>query len=387
MFCDNQHPCRLVYLHHVCCFMFVASPQECTWNFAEMRPSVGEMLLELDAARDHAFRGIGSTLHMHNKVRISLCTAVMRRWPNACTAIIFNCCILWEYRFQVTLNVVGFGEDNDALSWLSFYARPALANGLLFLASGGSAGLRATRHGTAAGPHMPSMRSLLPAATQGEALPPCAAVDKDNAELMTTWHASYAKNSSHELASYVADNVWEWKEEDGPQILCNIDGDNFVTRMFPQAVARVYVERCFDMGYCIQASSACCWGSTGRLCYMRTVFDLLGGYDVAGTQPMGYQDIDMRDRVRSNAAWAASSTATIACPTGGFPKNRTITLGVSEIGGALPNDTRVREADRGSQKVLHTGTSVADRGTWGRMNKANAKLMKDRLEAGQLIRN
>ena len=110
------------------------------------------MLLELDVARDNAFKGVASTLYLRESVKIMLCSAVMNRWHNACTAILYNCCVFWEFRFQVSLNVVGFGEDNDALSWLSFYARPAIAYGLLFLASGGSAGARALARGIRGGP-------------------------------------------------------------------------------------------------------------------------------------------------------------------------------------------------------------------------------------------
>ena len=368
------------------CHSVVVICQDCAWNFAEMRPSVGEMLLELDVARDNAFNGVASTLHMHETVKIMLCSAVMRRWHNACTAILYNCCILWEFRFQVTLNVVGFGEDNDALSWLSFYARPAIANGLLFLASGGSAGARALSRKVGQGPHLQDLHSVHPEGPEGEALPPYLEGAPGGHQPLKTWHASFAKNASHEVACYCADKVWTW-DKDMPQILCNLDGDNFVTRMFPQAVARVFALRSYDMSCCIQASSACCVGSAGRLCYMRIAFESLGGYDATGTQPMGYQDIDMRDRIRTYTAWATSSSTHVPCPQGGFPKSRTMTLGIAEVGGALPNDTRVREEDRGSQKVLHTGVEVANRGVWGKMNRGNATLMKERLANGEVMRN
>ena len=369
-----------------CCCHAVVLRQDCTWNFPEMRPSVGEMLLELDVARDNAFKGVASTLYLHEGVKIMLCSAVMNRWHNACTAILYNCCVLWEFRFQVSLNVVGFGEDNDALSWLSFYARPAIAYGLLFLASGGSAGARALAAGIRGGPYEQELQSVQPEGPQGEALPPYLVAGDGCPQPLRTWHASLAKNTSHEVACYCADNIWRWTE-DMPQIICNLDGDNFVTRAFPQAVARVFAQRDYDMSCCIQASSACCVGTTGRLCYMRVTFEQLGGYDATGTEPMGYQDIDLRDRVRTFTAWATSSTAHVSCPQGGFPKSRTATLGVTEIGGALPNDTRVREHDRGSQKVLHTGVPVANRGVWGKMNRANANLMKERLANGEVVRN
>jgi hypothetical protein len=323
---------------------------------------------------------------MHESVKIMLCSAVMRRWHNACTAILYNCCVLWEFRFQVTLNVVGFGEDNDALSWLLFYARPAIAHGLLFLASGGSAGARALSRGAGGGPHEQDLHSVHPEGPEGEALPPYLVGETGGPQPLQTWHASLAKNASHDVACYCADNIWRW-EEDTPQILCNLDGDNFVTRAFPQAVARVFALKSYDMSCCVQASSACCVGSTGRLCYMRLAFEHLGGYDATGTQPMGFQDIDLRDRVRTFTAWATSSAAHVSCPQGGFPKTRTVTLGISEVGGALPNDTRVREQDRGSQKVLHTGVDVANRGVWGKMNRANANLMKERLANGEVLRN
>ena len=128
----------------VCCLGVFAPPApQATHVFPNERPSRSEMLLELRHAKELALEGVQTRLHPEVEARVLLCTANLRRWQNGVTATVFNACLLWTFRHQCAMHIVGFGEDNDAMTFLSWACAPALDHGLLMLGSGGSAACRA----------------------------------------------------------------------------------------------------------------------------------------------------------------------------------------------------------------------------------------------------
>ena len=162
-----------------------------------------------------------------NNFKVVLCGANMRRWHNGTTAIVYNCCLAWPWRHQALFMVVGFGEDLLPMRWLHWACQAAIEDGLLFLASGGTAAAQRVLDGGCLGPWAdPRHVGALP--SEGEAVPPSLVrLNTDAPEVLWHWHASYAKNTAHMAGLFCATNLWPWKTED--IILANLDADNLIT--------------------------------------------------------------------------------------------------------------------------------------------------------------
>jgi hypothetical protein len=99
------------------------------------------------------------------------------------------------------------------------------------------------------------------------------------------FHASKAKNTAHRLAL-----------RRDPDVLFNLDVDNFVTAPGLALLLRLFAE---DPDACVhQWSSVWSDGSFGRIAVAARHWRRLGGYD-EGLQEMAWQDIDLLYRARA----------------------------------------------------------------------------------------
>lgn len=92
------------------------------------------------------------------------------------------------------------------------------------------------------------------------------------------WSSPAAKNLAHRLSN--------------GRFLFNLDADNFVT---PREYEMLYAAASADKA-CFQWSGSMGDGSMGRIGLPRRLFATLGGYD-EHLLPMGYQDIDLIERI------------------------------------------------------------------------------------------
>jgi hypothetical protein len=355
--------------------------------FAGDKPSKGEYLLELEAAADRAQKSIVMSLPGASP-KIVLCTSNMRRWQNGVTACLYNCCLLWSVRRQVVYCVCGFGEDASAMSFLEWACEAAICEGFLFLCSGGEAAVRSVTTAEALSPWPVGSVTVLRNA-EGEAVPPFLKVTPGEAvpPVLEYWHASIAKNTAHFAATYVCQKLWQWDMTRA--IMVNLDADNLIMLDFCPEVARLFYSAQYQSGTICQAGTNCSTGTCGRLAYLLADFEAIGGYDCDGLYGMGYQDIDLRDRIRTLPHSIPNAAVGEAVPPTVPPiKGKVCRLQVyTKVGGALPNDTTDRKEDRTTAKTRNTTRAGVHTLTWGQMNAANHQLCCARLAAGQVVRN
>ena len=326
--------------------------------------------------------------YLPGNLKLGLCTHVLGRWQNAITAILYNCCMCWTWRHDVVITVVGFGsQDERPLQFLQWAAHAALEEGLLVLASGGETGLRLRHHPDAFGPYR---FGASPTEMQGRgADPPDVDVPDCHPPVLKYWHASWGKNTSHFAATWVMHTMKRW--EDDQQILVNLDGDNTITTKYLAAVASSHANAQKPRGHVTQAGRSQVPGTAGRISYKMKDFWHVNGYDVDGFYGMGYQDLDIRERLRRLRPES---------PPGRFPNPGMNTPGAAQaigwldnwanVGGALPNDTDTKAADRGSAKIANVPSCLNSAGklmTWAEMNEANKKTAQRRMQENTLIRN
>ncbi len=99
---------------------------------------------------------------------------------------------------------------------------------------------------------------------------------------MPSWHCPTAKNTSH---------VWARGE-----ILVNLDCDNFTGPNGGKFLIQQFVDSSDDI--VIQQLSDKDEGSYGRISMRREFFNLIGGYDQS-LEAMGYQDVDLMERLKA----------------------------------------------------------------------------------------
>ena len=221
-----------------------------------------------------------------------------------------NCCILWPWRARVHLALLSLGDDREPLAELLRRFSAAVEAGLLLVASGSDYGLEVQGRSLAAAPSRAG-----PAA--GE-----AGVTM-SAELLTTWHASKAKNAAHLFGLWVTD-------ADARTVLVNLDVDNIMTRDFVRHVA-TYMDMSPPCGIALCGGNVN-GGLTGRMAYRAADFLEARGYD-EDSFPSGGQDVDLRQRWKISAQWpawwpptasrAARPCAAAACRTAATASGRT----------------------------------------------------------------
>ena len=176
------------------------------------------------------------------------------------------------------------------------------------------------------------------------------------------FHASWAKNTSHQFALRCIGSDCELHEH----ILVNLDCDIVLPPRFSESVLSKFRSPALQLLGCRGAQPA----TNGRLAIRASAFVGLGGYDqepdIYGS---GYQDIDLRDRVR-------------IAP---FPHNRGVVKACfdqesaadpSLTGWALPNtsfDFATTHEDRNLAKMTYVYNP--HHLTWGDMNEANRDVM------------
>jgi hypothetical protein len=187
---------------------------------------------------------------------------------------------------------------------------------------------------------------------------------------------------------YCAVHLWPWKTED--VVFANLDGDNLITWEYIAEVLRLFEGATDTRGMVVIAGRQCNPGCTGRMAYTATDFLALGGYDCHQLHGMGYQDVDLRDRLRTYRNHP--ELARIPCEA--VPRGTTLTKaplkfvqGFEKVGGCLPNDTTDMKDDRSTSKARNCWQPATNPLTWGQMNQHNHKVCVQRLHNGEVVRN
>jgi hypothetical protein len=155
------------------------------------------------------------------------------------------------------------------------------------------------------------------------------------AEGLTDWHASIAKNTVHMEARGA---IW-----------VNLDCDNYTGERGGKHIIDAFEQAETSLIYW-QYSKRKLDGTFGRIGMTRDVFEQLGGYDEAFL-PMGYQDGDLKDRA--------------------------IALGCQLIHDRNPQFNQAIKNEKFVPKEM----------SWKLMNEHNEQLSRDKIKTGQLVAN
>ena len=109
------------------------------------------------------------------------------------------------------------------------------------------------------------------------------------------WHASVAKNTSHKLAIQTYRNKFGKADKNRQHFLVNLDCDNIMGPRFCKTLGELLIA--LPATGCIQAVSGKDPGTTGRIGLYDETFLRIAGYDEE-MGPMGYQDVDLMNRVQ-----------------------------------------------------------------------------------------
>ena len=190
-----------------------------------------------------------------------------------------QCGICFQVQGNVKFYLVQFGDDAEYWKLIVAALWPAIAEGMLTVASGGGSGIEHSMKHKSLDSH-PDM-PLQPNRAERSG--------RKVTGMLKFWHASYAKNAAHVAAMHeygVNENVW----------LCNLDADNLITPSWCLSVWKLINERKTIAGACIRCGGEIIGALTGRMLYRSCDFLALGGYDENGT-PSGGQDVDIRTRM------------------------------------------------------------------------------------------
>ncbi|MCP4242686.1 MAG: hypothetical protein GY772_19190 [bacterium] len=272
----------------------------------------------------HAAQGVGPPVKDDLGTRILLCTASFCRGHQLLRALPINLVTMQRYRGLVTWVIVCFedssGDSDRITQWVRENGEEAIAAGLLVFKVGVG---------------------------------------------MNFWHASYGKNTSHRVA------VESLGPNPPPRVaLVNLDNDNLPGKDFiPAVMAEALAPRRAQLPVCMLFSGMS--GTVGRMVYWARDFFRIGGYDQS-FEPMGFQDIDLRDRL-----------AEMLKRQGGQVVKRF--AGDHITGEAIPNHSCPKLA-RGEYKLRYC-SPTARQSTWGAMNTRNRLLGMRLLREGKLDRN
>jgi hypothetical protein len=359
MICYSNCPRVIIYIIILHVYLRLCHHVQATRSTGLEEPSLGQMRLWADEAAQRIACEF-AVPEPETGGSIVLCTALHDRWVNAPTAILYNILVAWPYRRFVRFALFTSGTDKLALSHLVRHCEVALRHGLLRIASGGTAATHLEAASLATGP-------ILDARNRGQAAPP----------RLEHWHASWHKNTSHVFGLHVAEAApATQKGPQGSPFLVNLDVDNFMAPVFLERLAAGVFKPPTSVHTFLAPKHPHATAVCGRIGCFGEAFKALGGYDATEAAPSGYQDVDLRNRLRKNVMdhWPA----------------RAVELsGHGVLGGALSNDTTERVADRNSCKIAACSPLHLTKwhGQWCRMNEHNMQIMKGRLHEGLLVRN
>ena len=290
------------------------------------------------------------------QARVYYCTASLGRPEQHLTALLVNYIVHYRFRGSVVFITCTFGRD--IFWWKNISALFGYVDHqMLEFFSGGTAGMQAL---------MLLRRTSTPEELetwQVKSAGPLSLV-------LSTWHASHAKNASH-LAAIASITAGGHTLEGS--ILCNLDADNICPAAFSVSLATALPEALPGRVVCAGAATGV--GTTGRIAMAATTFLEVGGYD-EDLLPMGYQDIDIRNRISNGIGINRSPYKRIQYVNG-----------VHLVGGAIPNDSSDRKKDRGSAKICNIADQFKSKKlSWAQMNMKNRDVCRDRSQ-GRLQRN
>ena len=339
---------------------------------------------------------------------ICLCTSVFKRTAAWKQAFPLHLVVALMSVPKVKLFVVTFGDDEEIQAWVQTNFRWAFHAGILHVASGGIAGMKwqppvaAASTSASASSSSASSSSLNPfkllAAPQKTTLYQRPSQPDVAVPLCIHWHATVGKNSSHQFAIEVMQQLGANTDE---YLLLNVDADNVFSLQFVESTAKAWALEKKLVGdapavpgkqrtltYPIRGivGTSTVAGCTGRVCIQASDFVRLGGYDQeSGVVGSGFQDVDLSRRLRQAVKNHANSTGVLPLRAA---SQSTVTLPCS-AGTAFLNEPGITSReDRGWAKIKNCDPDdLARLKTWGKFNASNHTLMSAKLQSGQLGRN
>jgi hypothetical protein len=260
-------------------------------------------------------------------LRLVFCVTCLRREVQLVTAMVLNVSLWWSLRKYWRLVIVTFADDKDLQCELQRLMELPIETGNVVLCSGGECGkqLAADKMATDRPDWMPRLSTD---ASAGGIV--CSPVQMP---FMNYWHASIAKNSSHQAGMYCFPGEGS--------LLINLDCDQVVPIAYVSGALQTFHQNLKLTGFCLCCDTA--GALTGRLGYRQEDFSFIGGYDEDGPPSAG-QDVDIRKRLFQHGE------------NRGCKPDKVEWLKTTEVYGfALPNDFKdtTREHDRGKSKIVN----------------------------------
>jgi hypothetical protein len=289
---------------------------------------------------------------------VCMCSTMFRREASWKNAFPLQLAVALMFAPRVKIFLVTFVEDGAAWEYCFQHAQWAIDLGILYLASAGE--------------------------MAGEVVPP--------SRRQQYWHASQCKNAAHVFAALVSK-----RQGIPPQnvLLVNVDADNIMPPAYLESLLGAWqaeLQRAAMAGLDPQlapfrpiVARSAHGGLTGRIATSLPDFARLGGYDQEpGTYGTGYQDIDLLYRTRAMVEQYTRETQVLLL-RGDASVNRL----PCEAGAAFDNEPNITvQEDRGSSKIKNLDPEVLKVfKTWGRINQANVRQLKEKLQRGLIGRN
>jgi hypothetical protein len=260
-------------------------------------------------------------------LRVVFCVTCLKRDDQLVTAMVLNVSLWWSMRNYWRLVIVTFADDEDLQCELQRLMKLPIETGNVVLCSGGKCGkqLAADKLATDRPDWMPRQSTDVSA---GGIV--CSPVQMP---YMNYWHASIAKNTSHEAGMYCFPGTGS--------LLINLDCDQVVPIAYVSAALQTFHQNLQMTGFCLCCDIA--GALTGRLGYRQEDFLFIGGYDEDGPPTAG-QDVDIKQRLFQHGK------------NRGCKPHQVQWLKTTEVCGlALPNDFEdtTPAHDRGKSKIVN----------------------------------
>ena len=260
-------------------------------------------------------------------LRVVFCVTCLKRDVQLVTAMVLNVSLWWSMRNYWRLVIVTFADDEDLQCELQRLMKLPIETGNVVLCSGGKCGkqLAADKLATDRPDWMPRLSTDVSA---GGIV--CSPVQMP---YMNYWHASIAKNTSHEAGMYCFPGTGS--------LLVNLDCDQVVPIAYVNAALQTFHQNLQMTGFCLCCDIA--GALTGRLGYRQEDFLFIGGYDEDGPPTAG-QDVDIKQRLFQHGK------------NRGCKPHHVQWLKTTEVCGlALPNDFKdtTPAHDRGKSKIVN----------------------------------